>query len=155
MEREGRHMTAYLIHARDDQVVTTREFGVVSCFAYSHPAWYANKAVLGADFEKIRPGDSLIICNDGKLRSAVRVDEVVKATDVGIDSPYPGKPVRLLKGKIVKRLGDVSVEAAVRRASKNDISMPPIINTALTGFKQGAFCCALTKEQEADFTAWP
>ena len=46
-------MTAYLINARDDQSVKTMELGVVSCFAYSNPAWYANKTVLGADFEKI------------------------------------------------------------------------------------------------------
>jgi hypothetical protein len=40
-------------------------------------------------------------------------------------------------------LGDVSVEVATKRAKKHGIIAPPILNAKLTGFKQGAFCCAL------------
>ena len=148
-------MAAYLINARDEQAITTKEFGQVYCFAYSHPAWYASKPVLGADFEKIVPGDELLICRAGKLRSLVRVTDVIEATDAGSDPKFAGKPVRLLQGKIVKRLGDVSVEAASRRARKHGVEAPRIINAALTGFKQGAFCCELTKEQGVELSDWP
>src|ERR1043165_4288616 len=98
-------MGAYLINARDEQTMTTKEFGRVDCFAYSHPAWYATKPVLGADFENIVAGDELVICRGGKLRSLVKVTNVIVATDAGNDPAFRGKPVRILQGEAVKRLG--------------------------------------------------
>jgi hypothetical protein len=97
----------------------------------------------------------LVIVKGGKLRSLVHVDQVIEATDAGSDPKFVGKSVRLVQGKIVKRLGDVSVEAASRRAQKNGVAPPRIINAALTGFKQGAFCCQLTTEQGAELSDWP
>jgi hypothetical protein len=96
-----------------------------NCFAYSNPTWYASKAVLGADFGLIRVGDSLIICSGGRLRSVAKVTGVIEATDASIDSEFAGKPVRILQGEAVRRLGDVSVEAAAKQASKQGRMVSP------------------------------
>ena len=138
-------LATFLINAVVDQVVKTRGLGVVSCLAYSNPAWYAPRQVLGASFGLIVSGDVLLLYRDGRLRSVAEVASVVDEVDGTQESDFYGLPVRLLRGKVQHRL-DVSVGAAMKRIELAGLPVPDLVNARRTGFKQGAFCSRVAEE---------
>jgi hypothetical protein len=146
-------MTTYLINALHEQRIATEEFGTIKVLVYSNPAYYEKK-ILSRDFGEIVAGDDVILCKDSKLRFLANVEEVLMATDASDDERYRGKPVKLLKGKLVGRLGNVSVGAASSKMVDQGVNPPNLINKAITGFKQGAFAEKLTDEQASYYKAW-
>lgn len=146
-------MATYLINALNEQRVATEEFGAIKVLAYSNPAYYERKS-LARDFGEIEAGDELIICRDSRLKFLAKVDEVLMATDATDDEKYTGRPVKLLKGRLISRLGNVSVGAATNKMVQQDVAPPNLINKDITGFKQGAFAEKLSDNQAGYYTAW-
>ena len=146
-------MTTYLINALHEQKIATEEYGAIKVLVYSNPAYYERKS-LARDFGEIEKGDFVIICRDSELKYMTEVEDVVMATDASDDKRYTGLPVKLLKGKLVKRFGNVGVGAATNRMVEQGISPPNLINKEITGFKQGAFAEKLTKEQASHYETW-
>lgn len=146
-------MTTYLINASHEQKVATEEYGAIKVLVYSNPKYYEPKT-LARDFGDIERGDFVIICRDSELKYLAEVEDVVMATDASEDERYTGLPVKLLKGKLVKRFGNVGVGAATNRMMQQGISPPNLINKDVTGFKQGAFAEKLTQEQAGHYDTW-
>ena len=146
-------MATYLINASHEQKIATEEHGTVKVLVYSNPAYYESKS-LAKDFGEIEKGDLVIICRDSKLKYLAEVEEVMMATDASEDKRYTGRPVKLLKGKLVKRFGDVGVGAATSKMVQQGIVLPNLINKEITGFKQGAFAEKLSQEQANNYETW-
>ena len=146
-------MATYLINALHEQRIATEEYGAVKVLAYSNPAYYESKS-LARDFGLIDKGDFVILCGDSKLKFLAEVEEVILGTDASEDKKYTGLPVKLLKGKLVKRFGGVGVGAATNKMVQQGIVPPNLINKGITGFKQGAFAEKLTQEQANHYEAW-
>ena len=146
-------MAIYLVNASHEQKIATEEHGTVKVLVYSNPAYYESKS-LARDFGEIGKGDLVIICRDSKLKFLAEVEEVMMATDASEDKRYTGRPVKLLKGKLVKRFGDVGVGAATSKMVQQGIVPPNLINKEITGFKQGAFAEKLSQEQANNYETW-
>jgi len=146
-------MTTYLINASHEQKIATEEYGTIKALVYSNPAYYESKS-LARDFGEIEKGDFVIICRNSELKYLAEVEDVVMATDASEDEKYTGLPVKLLKGKLVKRFGNVSVGAATNRMVQQGIAPPNLINKEITGFKQGAFAEKLSQEQVGHYETW-
>ena len=146
-------MTTYLINAPHEQKIATEEYGAVKALVYSNPKYYESKS-LARDFGDIKSGDFVIICRDSELKYLATVEDVEMATDTSDDERYRGLPVKLLKGKLVKRYGNVGVGAATNRMVEQGIAPPNLINKEITGFKQGAFAEKLTQEQASYYETW-
>jgi hypothetical protein len=127
-------MRTFLINIPTEQTIDTVEFGPVHCLAYSHPDYYVTRTQLAADFGNIVVGDQLVLCCDSKLKSLAYVAEVRNCTDLAQRS------VRILQGPIRARFANVAVGAAVKRAKARGLPVPRLIYSALSGFKQNAFC---------------
>jgi len=163
-------MATYLINASHEQKIATEEHGTVNVLVYSNPAYYESKSLakdfgevdkayyesksLAKDFGEIEKGDFVIICRDSKLKFLAEIEEVMMATDASEDKRYTGRPVKLLKGKLVKRFGDVGVGAATSKMVQQGIVPPNLINKEITGFKQGAFAEKLSQEQANHYETW-
>lgn len=148
-------VATYLINAVNEQVVNTRGRGAVSCLAYSNPAWYEPRSAMGTAFGSIQVGHQILLCKGGKLRFLAAVDTVIMEIDEGSDPEYFGKPVKLLQGSVRHRF-DVPVEAVMKRLDVAGLPIPILINTARTGFKQGAFCSRVADETvTAILRDWP
>lgn len=128
--------------------VKARGRGVVPCLAYSNPAWYEPRSAMGAAFGYIQVGDQILLCRGGMLRFLATIDTVIMEIEEGSDPDYFGKPVKLLQGPVRHRF-DVSVEAVVKRVGASGLPVPTLINSARTGFKQGAFCSTVADETVA------
>lgn len=124
---------------------------MVHCIAYSNPAFF-ERSVLSRDFGKIKDGDRLFVCRGSQLKFVAEVDEVINATDA-TETKYRGQPVIVLKGKVVARFRHPSppIGTATRRLAKDGVAVPLLINSTTTGFKQGAFCEELSKEQSEEY----
>ena len=146
-------MAMYLINASHEQKIATEEYGAIKVLAYSNPAYYESKS-LARDYGQIEKGDLVIICQGSKLKYLAEVEEVVMATDASEDKKYTGLPVKLLKGKLVKRFGGVGIGAATNKMVQQGIASPNLINKQITGFKQGAFAERLTTEQANHYEEW-
>ena len=146
-------MTVYLINAPHEQRIPTREYGLVSCLAYSNPAYFESKS-LASDFGAIVIGDDVVVCRDSELKFVAKITEVIDATDASPGGRYEGDAVRLLKGKLTGRFNHVGVGAAAQRMHGEGTERPRLINASRTGFKQGAFCEQLSADQAKSICSW-
>ena len=139
-------MNTYWINTPHDQKIKTVEnVDTKGILAYSNPAYYETKS-LARDFGDIDVGDQIVICRDSQLKYVAIVDEVVMATDQS-GSKHDGLPVKILKGSVIRQFNKLSVAVFVNRVIKRGVEPPNLVNTNLTGFKQGAFAERLTADQ--------
>ena len=139
-------MNTYLINAPHDQRIQTVEnVDTRKILAYSNPAYYETKS-LARDFDDIKVGDEVIICRASSLRHIAVVEEIIMATDRS-GGKHDGLPVKILKGRIKIKCGKLSVAVFANRINKEGVAVPNLVNSRLSGFKQGAFAEKLTPEQ--------
>jgi hypothetical protein len=87
------------------------------------------------------------------MRYLAQVAQVIDATDASGEE-YHGKPVRMLKGPVPRRFGNVGIGAAAELMHRDGVMPPRLINMKRTGFKQGAFCERLSQDQASSLRSW-
>ncbi len=143
-------MNTYLINAPHEQRIATIEnVDRRNILAYSNPAYYETKS-LAKDFGDIVVGDQVVICKASSLRHIAIVGEVIMATDKS-GGKHDGLPVKILKGKVIAKCNKLSMAVYANRLKKAGIVLPNLVNSKLTGFKQGAFAGKLTADQVPKF----
>ena len=139
-------MNTYLINAPHEQRIATIEnVDTRNILAYSNPAYYETKS-LAKDFGDIVVGDQVVICKASSLRHIAIVGDVIMATDKS-GGKHDGLPVKILKGKVIAKCNKLSMAVYANRWKKAGRVLPNLVNSKLTGFKQGAFAGKLTADQ--------
>lgn len=141
-------MSTYLVYLNTVQKIDTVEHGVVRGLAVANPATCETRS-LAKDYIAIEAGDEIIGCNGDGIRWKANIDEIVLATSAEEEPDKEGEPVKILKGTLTAR-GSRSIAAACKRMKDNGVSLPDIINSRGSGFKQGALAKLLTDEQLAE-----
>ena len=141
-------MSTYLVYLNSAQKIDTVEHGMVRGLTIANPASCETRA-LARDYLEIAEGDEIIACSSDGVRWKASIEEIVSGT-CSAETEEEGAPVRILKGKLTAR-GSRSLAATCKRMKDNGITLPDIINTRGSGFKQGALAKKLTSEQEAEF----
>jgi len=140
-------VSTYLVYLNTAQKIETVEHGMVRGLAVANPAACQTRS-LAKDYVDIEAGDEIIGCNSDGIRWKANIDEVILATSSDEETDT-GEPVKILKGTLTAR-GGRSIAAACKRMKDNGISLPDIINSRGSGFKQGALAKLLTDEQAAE-----
>ncbi len=143
-------MSTYLVYLNSAHKIDTVEHGTVRGLIMANPSNCETRA-LARDYLDITEGDEIIACSSEGIRWKAGIDEVVSGT-CSAETEDEGAPVRILKGKLTSR-GSRSLAAACKKMKENGVTLPDIINTRGSGFKQGALAKKLTSEQEAEFDA--
>jgi len=144
-------VSTFLVYINSAQKVDTIEHGTVRGLVIANPVECESRA-LARDYLTIAEGDEIIACTSDGIRWKAEIDEIVNATLETEEDAEDGGPVRILKGTLKSR-GSRSIAAVCKRMRDNGMTLPTIINSRGSGFKQGALANKLTDEQISEFSS--